>query len=149
MRPAFVSAALVLMPLLAACAARAPERAQPAAAGATAECAAGETPALRSALYFGAEIPGGGSVDAAAWRAFLAEEASTRFPAGLTWFDGHGQWRSDAGPLVHEAARVLVLLHAPDRMTQQRVDALADAYKQRFAQEAVLFERSAVCMQLR
>jgi hypothetical protein len=147
MRP--VIASIALMPLLAACAATAPERAQPAAVSVSADCPSGETPALRSALYFGSDIPGGGTVDAAAWQAFLADEASRRFPDGLTWFEGHGQWRADAGALVHEASRVLILLHPADRETQQRVDALADAYRQRFAQEAVLVERSAVCMQLR
>lgn len=140
-------AVLMTAPLLAGCLAARPQAVNSAAAAL--DCAADEKPALRSTLYLGAGIPGGGRVDAAAWQDFLASEASTRFPDGLTWFDGHGQWRSDREGLVQESSRVLVLLHTPDFLTRQRVDAIAVAYKKRFSQEAVLLERSAICMALR
>lgn len=140
-------AVLVTAPLLAGCMAARPQAITSAAAAL--DCAADEMPALRSTLYLGAGIPGGGRVDEAAWQDFLASEATSRFPDGLTWFDGHGQWRSDREGLVLESSRLLILLHAPDRIVLERVEAIADAYKKRFGQEAVLLERSAICMALR
>jgi hypothetical protein len=111
-------------------------------------CAKGETPQQKSTLYFGAARPDGGSVSDAEWAAFLADTATPAFPDGLTWFDAHGQWRGAEAAVVREPSRVLVLLHGADAASLRRVQRLADAYARRFAQEAVLRERTAVCMRL-
>lgn len=108
-------------------------------------CQQGETLQQSSTLYFGADRPDGGVVSDAEWSRFLADEVTPRFPDGLTWFDARGQWRSNNSAIVHEASRIIVLLHdaAPDK--QKRLDAIAAAYKKQFAQESVLQERVAVC----
>ena len=124
---------------LAGCATHAP------AAG-RGPCGDGEQAWQRSTLYFGTDIPTGGTVDARAWDGFLASEVSPRFPDGLTWFDAHGQWRGDDRRIVHEDTHVLVLLHAGDVASHRDVAAIAAAYRQRFAQQSVLEEHTGTCV---
>jgi Protein of unknown function (DUF3574) len=111
-------------------------------------CHKGETLLQRSTLYFGAARPDGGMVSDAEWTRFLVEVVTPAFPDGMTWFDAHGQWRGDAGDVVRESSRLIVLLHATDKATQRRIDSIARHYKRAFAQESVLQERSAVCARL-
>jgi Protein of unknown function (DUF3574) len=108
-------------------------------------CQQGESPQQRSTLYFGAARPDGGSVDDRQWQEFLVNTVTPAFPDGLTWFAGRGQWRGGNGDVVREDSRIIVLLHDGGLRTQRRVDRIAAAYKQAFAQEAVLQERVAVC----
>ena len=107
-------------------------------------CQKGEVLLQRSTLYFGAARPDGGVVDDARWAQFLADVVTPEFPDGMTWFDAQGQWRGSSD-IVHEHARLVVLLHASDVATQRRVNSIAEQYKRRFAQESVLQERVAAC----
>jgi len=110
-------------------------------------CASGDTAMRRSVLYFGAAIPNSSdTVDATEWQAFLDREVTPRFPDGLTWFDARGQWRGHDGQVIGEASRVLVLLHGDDAAATASVEAIRNAYKQTFAQEAVMVEREPSCV---
>ena len=110
-------------------------------------CAPGDTALRRSVLYFGAAIPGStDSVDGVEWQTFLDTEVTPRFPDGLTWFDAHGQWRGRDDQVIGEASRVLILLHDDDVATTASVEAIRTAYKQAFAQEAVMVEREPSCV---
>jgi hypothetical protein len=110
-------------------------------------CAGSEQAELEEHLYFGAQRPGG-RVSDAEWAAFLAEEVTPRFPAGLTAWPASGQWRSGS-LLVREPSWVLVLVHQATPELEREVLALMDAYKQRFQQETVLRVRTPACMSLR
>lgn len=110
-------------------------------------CTSGDTALRRSVLYFGAAIPGStDTVDGVEWQAFLDTEVTPRFPDGLTWFDAHGQWRGQDGRIVGEPSRVLILLHGEDAAATASVEAIRSAYKQAFAQEAVMVEREPSCV---
>lgn len=114
----------------------------------TPRCGSGERAAVSELLYFGTDRPDGGTVSAAEWTAFLNTVVTPRFPAGLTVWSAAGQWQSATGAITRESSYVLNLLHPGDATSETGVRAVVAEYRQRFAQEAVLRVRSAVCMSL-
>lgn len=88
-------------------------------------------------LLFGMNSPDG-PVAEAQWQAFLAEVVTPRFPAGLTVYAAKGQWRGDSGQIEQEDSRALELIHEDTAAERKRVVEIADEYKRRFKQEAVL-----------
>jgi hypothetical protein len=118
-----------------------------AIAPAPAACERAEA-ATRHLLYFGRNVPGGGVVADSAIRTFLAEEVARRFPAGFTIWDATGHWQGASGRPETERTTVLLLVQPASGSVDSLVRAVAHAYKQRFSQEAVLHERSAVCSRL-
>ena len=73
-----------------------------------------------------------------AWRAFLAEEITPRFPQGLTVLDASGQWRNPSGTIVRERTKLAVILAEPGESGMRLTDEIAQAYKSVFGQESVL-----------
>jgi len=72
------------------------------------------------------------------WRAFLAQEATPRFPDGLTAYETTGQWRDPATKKIsRERSRVLRIIVPLDLPVQDKLDAVANAYKAQFAQKSV------------
>jgi hypothetical protein len=101
-------------------------------------CAGAARPQLRAELIFGRNIKGGGVVSEAAWRRFLDEEVTPRFPDGFTVIDGRGQWRGEGQTkIVKEASKVLVVAIPGAAERRARLAAVAEAYKRRFRQESV------------
>jgi Protein of unknown function (DUF3574) len=96
----------------------------------------GDTVADR--LYFGRGIPGGGAVADSAWGAFLGEVVTPRFPAGLTVYRVEGQWRNDDRTIGREQSFVLEIVHPAGPAADADLREIADEYKRRFRQEAVL-----------
>jgi hypothetical protein len=94
-----------------------------------------------SRIYLGRDSPRG-DVDEAQWQAFVADTVAPRFPNGFTVFDARGHWRGDSGAVVREGTRVVELVRA--EADAAAVDAIADAYRSRFAQEAVLVTHAPV-----
>ncbi len=76
------------------------------------ECGASSAAQVRTTLYFGLARPKG-SVTELEWQIFLRDEVTKRFPDGLTVWEAEGQWRTPAGNIDHEQAKVLLLVH-PD-----------------------------------
>jgi hypothetical protein len=109
-------------------------------------CEPGDRVMVRDVLYFGRSKPTGVEVNDGEWDGFLATVVTPRFPDGLTVVPATGQWRGASGKIVRERAEILTLLHAGDSVTRQAVAAIASEYKNRFGQEAVLRERSQVCV---
>ena len=87
----------------------------------------------RTELLFGA-----GTVNDAQWHAFLSREVTPRFPAGLTAFDGYGQWKRPDGAITAERSRILLLWHTPDAASNTKIDAIRAAYKKQFRQLSVM-----------
>ena len=113
---------------------------------ASAPCEAGDRAMVRDTLYFGRNIPGGGKVGEAQWRAFLDDTITPRFPAGLTVVSAAGQWRGTDGRVETEAAQLVTVLHPGDAASRGAITAIVREYKRRFMQEAVLRERVAACV---
>ena len=117
-------------------------------AGATpafASCATGDTALVRDVLYFGRNTPAGTELTDSDWQQFVDEVLTPSFPAGLTIWDAAGQWRGASGQVERERSKVLTLLHAGDSHSDSLVTQAVGEYKRRFAQEAVLREKSLTC----
>lgn len=94
-------------------------------------------------MFFGRNIPGGGTVSDSAWSVFLAEVVTPRFPAGFTVFRSEGQWRGADGTIEREAGFVFEAHHPQGQPADSVFAAVATEYCRRFRQEAVLHVRSA------
>jgi hypothetical protein len=96
-------------------------------------CSAPQQPMLEIELLLGR----GGASDSR-WRQFLAREVTPRFPDGLTVYETYGQWRDPKrNAIVRERSRVLRIIVAADAPAQDRISAVAEAYKKQFSQKSV------------
>jgi hypothetical protein len=99
--------------------------------------AMGDTVADR--LYFGRTIPNSTeTVSDSAWSVFLREVVTPRFPAGLSLYGAEGQWREGDGRIVREASFVLEVVHPAGPAADADLREIAEEYKRRFRQEAVM-----------
>ena len=89
-------------------------------------------------LYFGRNIADTAVVSDSAWTTFVRDVLTPSFPEGATVFNASGQWLAPNGVLVREPSWVVELLHPATRESETRVQSVIDAYKSRFAQQAVL-----------
>jgi hypothetical protein len=89
-------------------------------------------------LYFGRNMADTAMVSDSAWGAFVREVLTVRFPDGLTVWDAAGQWRAPDGTIVRERTFVVELVHLVGPEAEDRVQAVIDEYKRRFAQQAVM-----------
>ena len=79
----------------------------------------------------------GRSGSEARWREFLAREVTPRFPDGLTVYRTYGQWRDAKDTVTRERSRVLRIIVSVDPPVQEKVAAVAEAYKKQFRQKSV------------
>lgn len=88
-------------------------------------------------LYFGL---GGrtGPISEAGWNMFLSDTITPRFPDGLTVLEAKGQWRGADHIVSREDARVVEIMHEPSPAADAAIDAIAEAYKAQYGQEAVM-----------
>ena len=93
---------------------------------------------LSDRLFFGRNIPAGGTVSDAQWNEFLRAVVTPRFPKGLTIFQGNGQWLDPRGDVVREPVFVIEVFHDRSAAAEASIAAIAAAYKKRFGQDAVL-----------
>jgi len=89
-------------------------------------------------LFFGTNIPSGGKVSDDDWKTFVREVVTPKFKDGLTIFEANGQWLDPRGDLVREHVMVVEVAHAPSAAIDADIRAIADEYKKRFKQDAVL-----------
>ena len=89
-------------------------------------------------LFFGTSIPSGGQVSEDEWKAFMKDVVTPRFKDGLTVLEGDGQWLDPRGDLVREHVHIVEVAHHRDAATDDAIRAIADEYKKRFKQDAVL-----------
>ena len=107
-------------------------------------CPSGMQPMQSELIYFGATGPAG-QVSEQAWRSFLAETVTPRFPDGLSVWLASGQWRSSAGGINREDSRILNVVHPGGPSRDRWFQEIVSAYKARFRQESVLRVQSPVC----
>ena len=89
-------------------------------------------------LYFGRNIADTAVVSDSAWSTFVRDVLTPQFPEGATVYEASGQWRSPTGVLVREPSYVVELFHPATPESEGKVRTVIEAYKTRFAQEAVL-----------
>jgi hypothetical protein len=88
-------------------------------------------------LYCGRSIPDGGMVSDEEWTRFVAEVVTPRFPDGLTIWRADGQWR-EGTEIIREPVMVIEVLHAGDPASRAKIEQIAQEYRTRFRQSAVL-----------
>lgn len=95
---------------------------------------------IRTELYFGRNIPTGGTVSESDWQKFVDDVVTPRFPDGLTVLDADGQWRGKDGSIAREESKVIVLLYPRKqrKAMNTKIEEIRTEYKKRFAQEAVM-----------
>jgi hypothetical protein len=84
-------------------------------------------------LFCGRSIPDGGAVTDADVEKFFEEVVTPRFPEGFTSWTATGNWRGD-----EETTLVLEFLHPYGRDFDRKVREIADEYRRRFRQQAVM-----------
>jgi len=86
---------------------------------------------------------GRGHAGTARWQQFLAREVTPRFPDGLTVYEATGQWRDPQTAMIgRERSRVVRILvpggdAIQDKASQDKILAIAEAYKKQFHQKSV------------
>lgn len=89
-------------------------------------------------LMFGRKIGDRIGVTNAAWMRFVDREITPRFPEGLTVVDAAGQWRdTKTGGVVREPSKIVRIVMSDPEKQQPAIDAVIDAYKKKFRQQAV------------
>ena len=96
-------------------------------------CTAPQKPMLDIELLLGRA-----NASDALWKQFLVREVTPRFPDGLTVYDTTGQWRGpQRNVIVRERSRVLRMIVPADVPVQEKIEAVAAAYKKQFSQKSV------------
>jgi len=93
---------------------------------------------IQTDLFFGRNIPGGGEVSESNFQTFVKNVITPRFPAGLTIFDGNGQFLDSTGTIIEEPSKVVSLLLEDALSNETSVNEIVAAYRQQFNQESVL-----------
>ncbi len=104
-------------------------------------------PMQESELFFGLSRPDGSTISESEWQAFVDQEVTPRFTAGLTVSQAQGQWLGNNGAVVKEGSRVLTLIY-PMREEQslRGVDEIRALYQSQFDQESVMRVDSHRCV---
>jgi hypothetical protein len=94
---------------------------------------------VRTELFFGTDKPGPDVTDYQ-FSQFVNKAVTPRFPAGLTVLAGNGQWQDDAGKIVKERSKVVVLLYPLEGQqdSSKKIEEIRDQYEKQFQQESVL-----------
>eukprot|EP01133_Synstelium_polycarpum_P011853 gene11853-13816_t len=95
--------------------------------------------AIRTDLYFGMNIPGGGQVSQQQWKMFTDSVITPYFPEGYTEWDATGKWR-DTGTkqTITEPTKVVTFIGRPTKARTLRLDSVALKYIHLFHQQSVL-----------
>jgi hypothetical protein len=94
---------------------------------------------MRTDLYFGMSIPGGGNVSPEQWQRFSDSIVSPLFPEGYTEGNVAGKWRDTESHLtITEQTKVLTFIGKKSKIRQKNLDTLIHIYKLKYQQQAVL-----------
>lgn len=136
-RPMLPAAVLAFATLLAG----APASAQPIS------CPPGADTWNEYRMFFGRNGADGTEVVSDAdWTRFLAYEVTSRFPSGLSVLEVAGQWRNDAGAIVRERSKLLLVLAPPGDEALGLTEEIMAAYKTHFGQQGVLRTVNSSCV---
>lgn len=133
-----LAGALLLVLMLAGCASLRP----------TSACPAGQERLQTAQLFFGHKPADEPRKPDPAFRKFVDEELTTRFPDGLTILDGGGQWKGEENRQIREAAKVVLIVLPRGADAEARLTAVRVAYKARFNEDAVMHVTPPACVAL-
>ncbi|PZR88921.1 MAG: DUF3574 domain-containing protein [Stutzerimonas stutzeri] len=122
-----LSFALFLASTLSGCASLAPQA-----------CAPGQQAMLSAELLFGRKIGDRVGVSEGAFRRFVDEEVTPRFPDGLTVLDASGQYRDrERGTLIREPSKLMLIATSDESANREKLSMIVEAYKRSFSQQSV------------
>jgi hypothetical protein len=111
------------------------------------ECRGGQKPTQIAEMMFGRKIGDRIGVSEVEWGRFVDREITPRFPAGLTVYNAAGQWQDTATKkVVHEPSKIVHIVLPGDADEIERLNAIAEAYKNRFKQQSVAVIVRAACV---
>ena len=113
---------------------------------APAACPTGQSEGREVQLFFGRNIGDRLGVSEADFQSFVDQELTPRFPEGLTVLDAAGQWRGASGVIGREPSKLVILVLPGRAGDEDKLDAVRQAYRVRFAQEAVLQTVQPACL---
>jgi hypothetical protein len=96
---------------------------------------------VETRLYFGLGLVDQtqGGVSEQAWRAFLDQEVTPRFPDGLSVIDVYGQWQGKGQAAPERLRSKQLVIDYPDTADNRaKVEAIRAAWKQRTGDQSVL-----------
>ncbi|MEH2252560.1 MAG: DUF3574 domain-containing protein [Nostoc sp.] len=93
---------------------------------------------IRTDLYFGRDIPGGGEVSDNDFQTFLNNVVTPVFPDGLTVFDANGQYLDSTHTIIKEKSKSISLFFNDTQQNKNSIYDIISKYTQQFNQESVL-----------
>jgi hypothetical protein len=108
-------------------------------------CPAGQQKLRTAQLFFGQE-PAPPALTEVAFRRFVDEELTPRFPDGLTVLEGGAQWRGPENQRIRESAKVVLIVLPKRGDAGRRIQAVRSAYKARFRQDSALALTAPACV---
>ena len=93
---------------------------------------------IKTELYFGLDIPGGGRVTQEQWADFLDSVLTKNFPQGLTVFRAYGQMQHENGEIEKQSTRVVSLVHPADPAVNVKIQDVIKAYREKFNKPQVM-----------
>ncbi|MDE0355838.1 MAG: DUF3574 domain-containing protein [Deltaproteobacteria bacterium] len=114
--------------------------------GAVQQCPKGLEPVTEFRMFFGLADGNGKVVTEDEWQRFLADTVTPRFRAGLTVFDGRGQWLPPSGELQREPVKVVIgALSSDPAKGIELADEISVAFAKRFNQDPVFRMAAPTC----
>jgi hypothetical protein len=111
-------------------------------------CPAASQRLTKTELFFGLSKPNGAIVTETEFQAFVDAKVTPLFPDGLTLLSGKGQFKTAAGAIAQEPAKLLIVIHPEGNQQNAAIEQIRTAYRQRFQQESVLRTDDLVCVSL-
>ncbi|MEI6179044.1 MAG: DUF3574 domain-containing protein [Verrucomicrobiota bacterium] len=93
---------------------------------------------VKTEMYFGLDIPGGGKVTQEQWTDFLDNVITKNFPQGFTVFEAYGQMRHENGELEKQSTRVVFVVRPADPAANAKVQDVIKAYREKFNNPQVM-----------
>ena len=97
---------------------------------------------IRSEIYFGTAIPGGGQVSRSQFRKFLDQVVTKSFPAGLTVYQVYGQMEDSSGKIIKQETAIVEIIHPPKPGFKTTIDSVISEYRSRFKGAQAMYLQS-------
>ena len=101
-----------------------------------------QTKWIRSEIFFGRIIPGGGQVSEEQFAAFLQDSVTKAFPVGMTVYDVYGQMERADGDIVRQDTKVVLLIHDGSQANEQAITDIISNYRSSFGNPQVMHLRT-------
>ena len=101
-----------------------------------------QTKWIRSEIFFGRIIPGGGQVSEEQFASFLQDSVTKAFPVGMTVYDVYGQMERADGDIVRQDTKVVLLVHDGSQANEQAITDIISNYRSSFGNPQVMHLRT-------